>query len=254
MKHITNNLNSNPQYPVIKKARLMNGGRALLIFSIALLMSSCAATSFKNTSRVGQVGESKVALTSNVVDVDVNFDSKIQATSEKTRRVHEAKEQAYYRAIVNNNIDILVDPIYEVYTKSRKSIATVMGYAGNYVNIRTEKQENQQVYEQELINTQASFEQSMAIMDRKIQELDKFSKVNAVATEDLKTHLIIVSGTGEKGTMSEEINTNISIIDKYNTFENGGSIFEALPNASPKEQDNPGLLSMIKTKMKRNKK
>jgi hypothetical protein len=108
--------------------------------------------------------------------------------------------------------------------------------------------------EQELINTQASFEQSMAIMDRKIQELDKFSKVNAVATEDLKTHLIIVSGTGEKGTMSEEINTNISIIDKYNTFENGGSIFEALPNASPKEQDNPGLLSMIKTKMKRNKK
>jgi hypothetical protein len=183
MKHITNNLNSNPQYPVIKKARLMNGGRALLIFSIALLMSSCAATSFKNTSRVGQVGESKVALTSNVVDVDVNFDSKIQATSEKTRKVHEAKEQAYYRAIVNNNIDILVDPIYEVYTKSRKSIATVMGYAGNYVNIRTEKQENQQVYEQELINTQASFEQSMAIMDRKIQELDKFPDLSILVRQ-----------------------------------------------------------------------
>ena len=46
-------------------------------------------------------------------------------------------QEAKYLAIVNNNIDIVVDMVYKIEKKGLKYRATITGFAGYYKNSRT---------------------------------------------------------------------------------------------------------------------
>lgn len=83
-----------------------------------------------------------VVATEVVVDVKVDLNKKIQSASSKRSSVELAKSEAYYKAITENNIDIVVDPIFEVRTSDKflffggKSTAKLNGFAGYYINPR----------------------------------------------------------------------------------------------------------------------
>ena len=53
------------------------------------------------------------------------------------RHKSEAMQEAKYKAITGNDIDILVDMVYKVEKKGGKYSVTVTGFAGYYKNSRT---------------------------------------------------------------------------------------------------------------------
>lgn len=72
-----------------------------------------------------------------VVDVAVDYSKRVTETSRKCRSVLEAMQEAKYKAIVNNGIDIIVDMIYKTEKRGGKYKVTVTGYAGYYKNSRS---------------------------------------------------------------------------------------------------------------------
>lgn len=120
-----------------------------LLYPLAFLtfaISSCA--SFKHSARLSQIPNAGLKVTNKVaVDVEVNLEKIIKARSNKHKSINDAKEEAYYKAIVDNNIHIVVDPIYSVRTDGKflyffggKSTAEIVGYAGMYSNPRSLKE------------------------------------------------------------------------------------------------------------------
>lgn len=80
------------------------------------------------------------------VELTVDENKVIQASSSKRHRSpNDAKDEAYFNAIVNNNIHVLVDPIYKTETTARilifggKSTSIVTGFAGYYKNPKSFK-------------------------------------------------------------------------------------------------------------------
>jgi hypothetical protein len=259
---------------LIKKATNSTKMAKLLPFFCASLsilsLSSCV--SYRNTARVGQVAETKVALINNVADVDVDFKTRIQATSAKTWDIWEAKNEAYYKAIVANNIDVLVDPIYEVKSNGKRSVATVTGYAGHYKDVRTQKQENQRVLEQnmrndslvfqsKLRNDAMVFDENMKDLYKKIIALEKLGQVNAVSKEDLKTYLIIGGGgCGSGGATEKTLGTSPGIVEKFTMLLNAGAptVAASVANATSLPEMKPlaaveNTMSQMKGKGKKKK-
>ena len=110
---------------------------------LMLLFSNCVSRSF--TYRKQDI-EKKNALTNNaVVDAKINIGKKIEATSSAQSTIKAAKAEAQHKAITQNNVDFIVDPIFEVtssYLFIMKSYtAKVTGYAGTYDNARTTTEE-----------------------------------------------------------------------------------------------------------------
>ena len=113
----------------------------LFVSGIALLLASCSTTN--HSYRLSTIPQKNVISGDVVVDTKLDLTKKVEATSSLRNSVEEAKEEAYYKAITQNNIDVIVDPIYEVRTTDRilifggKSVAKITGFGANYVNPRT---------------------------------------------------------------------------------------------------------------------
>ncbi len=77
-----------------------------------------------------------------VADISVDFSKKISATSDKKKTVSAAKDQAYYKAVTENSIDVLVDPIYNIEQTDKilfwggKVTASISGFGAKYTNTR----------------------------------------------------------------------------------------------------------------------
>jgi hypothetical protein len=113
-----------------------------LLFSfVAILLASCGTYQF--SSRRVEVAHSPIQTTPLVADLKVDFSKKITTYSSWMKSASEAKGDAYLKAITENNIDVLVDPIYKIESKPRflvffpRSQATVYGFAGTYENPRS---------------------------------------------------------------------------------------------------------------------
>lgn len=164
-------------------------------------------------------------VTPTVVDVDVDFTKKIIVTSNKHPTQNSAVQEAYYRAVKENNIDILMDPIFEVETMwtlfGSRSRATVTGFAGYYKNPRTLTKEMDDNY------------------NKRLEQLEKMLKIKAVVDEEHKT--VIISGCcGDKGTGGvTEINTTPSVIEKYMMLYGNGNAIQRNNNGD--NQDNYNL-------------
>jgi hypothetical protein len=75
----------------------------------------------------------------------------------------QAKQQAIYQCIMNNGIDVLVDPIFQIEKHGKKYRATVNGFAGYYevgkdgLDQVIEKQYKQEDIEKYLLLTNPEF-------------------------------------------------------------------------------------------------
>lgn len=108
----------------------------LAVAVFALVATSC--TTYSYTSRSVSIAQSMdVQPTTTLVDVKPDFTKRISESSSWCKSENEAMGEVKYNAIVNNKIDIVVDPIYKVAVKGRRCMVTLTGYAGYYVNPRT---------------------------------------------------------------------------------------------------------------------
>lgn len=110
--------------------------KLFIIGAAALVMASC--TTYSYTSRSANIANDvKLNTTQTLVDVQVDFTKRVEAQSTLCRSEAEAKNEAKYNAIVNNKIDLVIDPIYKMEYHLRKVRAYLTGFAGYYVNPRT---------------------------------------------------------------------------------------------------------------------
>jgi len=113
--------------------------RALQLFFVSIgFFSVFSCSTSKYTYRTGDINKKNIISNSPIVDVKIDLNKKIVQKSSNQPTAENAKSEAYYKAIQNNNIDIIVDPIYEV-TKfsNKKYVATITGFAGYYKNPRS---------------------------------------------------------------------------------------------------------------------
>lgn len=110
--------------------------KKIIIISLAIACF-CSCSTYKYTARQIAVDHQNITATPTVVDVEVNYQKRVTETSRKCKSQAEAMQEAKYLAIVNNNIDILVDMVYKVEKKGSKYRATVTGFAGYYKNSRS---------------------------------------------------------------------------------------------------------------------
>jgi hypothetical protein len=112
----------------------------LLLILTVVLFSSCAKNFYSHRSV--NVEKNNLITTPVVTDLNVDFSKKVNAKSDPKKTVAAAKDEAYYRAITNNPIDVLVDPIYNIEEKPtllifrRRSTAEVTGFAAKYANAK----------------------------------------------------------------------------------------------------------------------
>ena len=72
-----------------------------------------------------------------VVDVAVDYTKRVTETSRRCKSAAEAMQEAKYKAIINNEIDIIVDMIYKTEKRGGKYRVTLTGFAGYYKNSRS---------------------------------------------------------------------------------------------------------------------
>ena len=88
------------------------------VVSIAAL-SSCSSSSYTHSYRMIEEGlhnKTKVKIADNYeADLNINFDAEIKGSTSKTHKNEKlAKQEAYYNAITNNGVHVLINPIYKV--------------------------------------------------------------------------------------------------------------------------------------------
>ncbi|MBN2890759.1 MAG: hypothetical protein JXL97_02740 [Bacteroidales bacterium] len=173
-----------------------------LIYFLLVIITLSACSTYNYSSRVTNIPSgSSIVVTPTIVDIDVDYSKKIIVTSNKHNSEKSAVQEAYYRSIKENNIDILIDPIYEVETTSKilflggKSRATVTGFAGYYKNDRTLKEEKNDQF------------------DISISELQKMTDIDEVKNE--KEQTIIYGGLNQKNKQIIEAGQEYSIVEKY---------------------------------------
>ncbi|MEY2937595.1 MAG: hypothetical protein RL062_184 [Bacteroidota bacterium] len=115
---------------------------SLTIFLLSILIFGCTpkVMHYDYFVRNAEIEESKIIRSTVICDLNIDFTKRVSATSKEHRgndRAEKAKEEAYFNALVNNNIDVLVSPIYQIEQSEKTAIATVYGFAGMYVNART---------------------------------------------------------------------------------------------------------------------
>ena len=171
------------------------------VFLVSALLTSCI--SYDHSYRIAEAEKEHAfnIIGKPVADLKVDINKKVQGTSEKHGSIKKAKDEAYYNAIVNNNIHVVIDPIYKVRTVrsffGQRSSAEIVGYAGYYENVRVEKgdagskSENNGSKEQELF-------------DMRFKNLQKLSSINLMSSEEKNSYLIdsrgeCCEGSGDKG-------------------------------------------------------
>lgn len=183
---------------------MKNKSAIYLVFSFFFLVS---CNTYKYQSRVSNIRTDNTHMVPNVVDVEINFNKKISANSGRHLSPTSAKEEAYFNAVTQNEIDVLVSPIYEIETTSRflffggRSTARVTGFAGKFVNSRT------------------LYEEQDRMFDQKLAAIDRMLENETIKNEEIKTYLVtygLGNNSGEAGT--HEITTNQSTIEKFNSL------------------------------------
>ena len=109
------------------------------IFAVALILNSCST--YQYTSRQTNVDLMNITMSPTIVDVRPDYTKRIEVTSNWCKTEKVAMDECRYSAIINNQIDVVVDPIFKIERKKargpKKYKATLTGFAGYYVNSRT---------------------------------------------------------------------------------------------------------------------
>ena len=94
--------------------------KKIFIPTLALiaLISSCKVHS--HSSRIVDVSNDDIQTLNYTATVSPDFSKRVQGISNKRHKTEsKAKKEAYYNAIVENSIHVLIDPIYSVSTTKK---------------------------------------------------------------------------------------------------------------------------------------
>ena len=144
---------------------------SLIFFVSAAFLTSCV--SMKHTYRTQDVQPSGIMVADNyVADLDINFKKSISGeTSRQHKSETQAKQEAYFNAISDNNVHVLVDPIYSVSSTKRlfgsTSTAKVFGFGALYENPR-------------IAGAGAVAEGSGGSVADRLGQLERFAKIEGV--------------------------------------------------------------------------
>ncbi len=113
--------------------------KRIQILAVAVLaMVTTGCTTYSYTSRSVSIAQSMdVQPTTTLVDVKPDFNKRVNVTSSWCKSLEEAMGEVKYKAINDNNIDIVVDPIYKTQIHGKRCQVTLTGFAGYYINPRT---------------------------------------------------------------------------------------------------------------------
>jgi len=141
------------------------------VVSIAAL-SSCSSTSYTHSYRMIEEGlhnKTKVKIADNYeADLNINFDAEIKGSTSKTHKNEKlAKQEAYYNAITNNGVHVLINPIYKVTQIGEDFDCEVVGFGAKYSNPR-------------IIGSEVTNENEGDDMDKRLAQLERFSKIEGV--------------------------------------------------------------------------
>jgi len=110
----------------------------LITMSLTIaFLTSC--NSYQYSYRTTDIQRS-IKSTPVVCEMKVDLTKKIECSSDKQISPNLAISNAYYKAITENNVDVIVDAVYKVKTQSKilffggKSTATIVGYGAKYIN------------------------------------------------------------------------------------------------------------------------
>ncbi len=151
-----------------------------------------------------------------VVDVKVDVDKVVSATSTERETIALAKNEAYFKAITENNIDIVIDPIFEIKTVGKKSIVKLTGYAGYYANPRTKTvavKELQSINTEDLATFQRIFYPDLYQSNRQTAEVRHENRAVNILDSGLKFYKRVAS----PNELSKKF--EISILSGQNVFK-----------------------------------
>ena len=104
---------------------------ALVLGGLTLMQVGC--TTYSYTSRSTNVAGRVINSSEATADLVIDYKKKVTATSDFQKFPNQAKQQAIYQCIMNNGIDVLVDPIFQIENRPVTGYrATVLGFAGYY--------------------------------------------------------------------------------------------------------------------------
>jgi len=144
------------------------------VVSIAAL-SSCSSSSYTHSYRMIEEGlhnKTKVKIADNYeADLNINFDAEIKGSTSKTHKNEKlAKQEAYYNAITNNGVHVLINPIYKVTQIGEDFDCEVVGFGAKYANPR--------ITDSEVANANEGVVKDD--MDKRLAQLERFSKIEGV--------------------------------------------------------------------------
>lgn len=103
---------------------------------LAILFTSC--TSYIYTSRQTGVSGRNIDVRNSTVDIKADFNKRVTGESGTYFATKsDAMKAAEYDAIIKNQIDVVVDPIFQITIKHKGFRAKVTGFAGMYTGQRT---------------------------------------------------------------------------------------------------------------------
>jgi hypothetical protein len=188
----------------------------LVAIAAVFMLSSCV--SMKHSYRTQDVNRSSIGVADNyVADLDIDFKTVLKGETTRNHKSEaQAKQEAYYQAIVSNNVHVLVDPIYSVSATKRwfglltTSTAKVVGFGAKYVNPRT-------------ANSDES-ESNGASVNTRLSQLERFSKINGV--QQGITHSSYAIDTREGCCMEGSDNDNFGDTHLIHATENASSLVD----------------------------
>ena len=187
-----------------------------IIYSFLLisLMSSCTFYKYTNQDtaapdRVNTISNN-VSLTAQkdfAVDVKVDLEKVVTGVSQNHLDPNDARNEAYYNCIVENDIDLVIDPLYKKITNEAPGIFKIFyknqyryeirGYAGYYENARDAGDETLQNLKNELAieKTQLeidkiAFEREDALFSVRGKNLNTLAKIDPSAKETKSSYMI----------------------------------------------------------------
>lgn len=169
--------------------------KSMLVVAVAASLASCS--SYEHSFRSIEVGQKNSVNAKFQVDVAVtpDFSKRLKGQSTKNHKsTQAAKDEAYYNAIIENQIDVLISPIYSVTVRGGICDATVHGYAGFYKIIpKTEEPiiEPGRTGANGANGASGDDKNVGGDFDKKVEDLKKLSKVDGVlSSEEQKVYKI----------------------------------------------------------------
>ena len=205
---------------------------------LLLVVATSSCSSSKHSYRISQIPEKNVVIADKIgVELRIDENKIIQAsTSRSHKSVEDAKDEAYYNAITNNNIHVLIDPIYKTITGPKilmfggKSTSTVTGFAGYYENPKSYKEFKDDLDAEKLKKDQDAFD--LAI--KQMKQLKEDGLIKPTITSNVSSDRITIADkisnleSLELTTLNVEVEYELtkttevsSLVDEYKDYLKG---------------------------------